>query len=60
VTPDIVGDLAFFVCRQTDCGGRLAITHESLVPTDVVLTCPRGHAYIVVAAEGGGLALEDD
>jgi len=60
VTPDIVGDLAFFVCRHADCGGRLAITHESLAPTDVELTCPRGHGYIVVAAQGGGLALEDD
>ena len=35
-------------------------TPESLVPTDVELTCPRGHGYIVVATDGGGLALEDD
>ena len=60
VTPDVVGDLAFFVCRRADCGGRLVITHESLVPTDIELTCPRGHGYIVVAADGGGLMLQDD
>ena len=60
LTPDVVGDLAFFVCRQPDCGARLTVTRESLVLTDVELTCPRGHAYVVVAADGGGLALEED
>jgi hypothetical protein len=56
LTPDIVGDLAFFSCQNTDCGAKLAITHESDVPTDIQLACAAGHRYRVeTTGEGLGL-----
>ena len=58
LTPDIIGDIAFFTCRQPDCGERLNVTKESLVPTEVELACPRGHEYGVVTTEEAGLILE--
>ena len=60
LTPDIVGDLAFFTCRQADCGERLTVTKESLVPTAVELACPRGHVYAVVATDEPGLTLAEN
>jgi hypothetical protein len=57
LTADVVGDLAFFSCRQPECGQRLEISHESGVPTDVQLACPAGHRYQVVSTEEGGLTL---
>ena len=59
LTPDIVGDLAFFSCRQSDCGLPLTVTHESAEPTAIELACAKGHAYRVGAVEGGGLTLVD-
>jgi hypothetical protein len=59
LTPDIVGDLAFFTCRVSTCGERLAVTRESRVPTEVELACPHAHAYMVVATEERGLILAD-
>ena len=38
LTPDVVGDLAFFTCRRENCGARLAVTHEEAEPTGVELT----------------------
>jgi hypothetical protein len=58
LTPDIVGDLAFFSCRVAGCGGKLAMTHESLVPTEIELTCTQGHGYAVRSAQESGLTLE--
>ena len=57
LTEDIVGDLAFFMCREAECGERLAVTRESSQPTDVELTCPHGHRFTVCATEEGGLGL---
>lgn len=57
LTPDVVGDLAFFTCRVADCGERLGVTHESTTPADVRLTCPRGHQHVVAAGDGGGLVV---
>lgn len=57
LTPDVVGDLAFFTCRVADCGERLGVTHESTTPADVRLTCPRGHQHEVAAGDGGGLVV---
>jgi hypothetical protein len=57
LTPDVVGDLAFFSCRDLDCGARLTISHESAVPTEVELTCQQGHRYGVAWTEDGGLTL---
>lgn len=59
LTPDILGDLAFFVCRRDDCGERLLITRESTVPTENELTCPHGHRFLVVDDGSGGLTLGD-
>ena len=57
LTPDVVGDLAFFSCRQSECGEPLVVTHESEVATNIELACPRGHLYRVALAAGEGLAL---
>jgi hypothetical protein len=57
--PDVVGDLAFFSCRQSECGERLAVTHESSVPVEVELACRNGHRYVVHAVDDGGLTLAE-
>ena len=57
LTPDIVGDIAFFTCRESECGGRLRVTRESAEPTEVELTCEKGHRYGVRALDAGGLTL---
>ena len=57
LTPDVVGDLAFFSCRQSECGARLTVTHESATPTEVELACGQGHRYVVQATDDGGLTL---
>jgi hypothetical protein len=59
LTPDVVGDLAFFTCRADACGGRLALTHASAAPTDIVLTCGSGHRHFVQAADGGLVVVPD-
>jgi hypothetical protein len=56
-TPDIVGDLAFFTCRATDCGRPLSVSRESAMPLEIELSCPAGHVYSVVAGVGEGLQL---
>ena len=58
LTPDIVGDIAFFSCRNVECGARLAVTRESIEPTEVQLACSNGHRYGVRAMDDGGLTLE--
>jgi hypothetical protein len=58
LTPDVVGDLAFFSCRITECGAKLTVTHESATPTEIELACGQGHRYRVSAGVGGGLVLE--
>jgi hypothetical protein len=57
LTPDVVGDIAFFACRHEKCGSRLAVTHEAPIPTDIELACARGHHFRVTATEDGGLTL---
>jgi hypothetical protein len=59
LTPDIVGDLAFFACRQSDCGARLTVTRESAAPTEVELACVHGHRYLIETTDEGGLTLAD-
>jgi hypothetical protein len=58
LTPDIVGQLAFFTCRHTDCGREMRVTRESTVPTEIEVGCSAGHRFSVRAADGGGLTLE--
>ena len=57
LTPDIVGDLAFFSCKNLACGAKLTVTHESTTPTEIELACGQGHRYRV-AATSDGLELE--
>lgn len=57
-TADVVGDLAFFSCRRTECGRTLSVVRESAIPTQVELACAGGHRY-AVEASGGGLVLAD-
>ena len=57
LTPDIVGDLAFFSCRRADCGAKLVVTHESAMPVGTELACEQGHAYVVQSTDDGGLIL---
>src|ERR1051325_2065819 len=59
LTPDIVGEIAFFSCRRAGCGLPLTITSESDQPTSVELACPSGHRYGVASTDDGGLRLED-
>jgi hypothetical protein len=55
LTPDIVGDIAFFSCRNADCGARMSVTHASVDPTEVQLTCQKGHRYGVQRTDDDGL-----
>ena len=50
LTQDIIGDLAFFSCKNNDCGAPLAVTQWSPVPTDIEMACANGHAYRVTAS----------
>lgn len=53
LTPDVVGDLALFSCREPECGERLAVTRESSDLADVRLACSHGHAHVVVSGDDG-------
>lgn len=53
LTPDIVGDLAFFTCRDLSCGAAMTVSRESSAPLEVELTCTQGHRYAVVAGDEG-------
>jgi len=57
LTPDVIGELAFFTCPVTECGARLELSPESAQPTDVELMCSRGHHYGLQASDDGSLAL---
>jgi hypothetical protein len=54
LTPDVVGELAFFSCRVPDCGRRLELVAEGARQ----LQCAEGHRYEVRATADGGLVLE--
>lgn len=61
LTPDVLGDLAFFTCQNTDCGAKLSITHASATPTETELACAQGHRYRIEATdEGLGLRAESE
>ena len=53
LTPDVVGALAFFLCRDHTCGAPMTVTRESATPTDVELTCEHGHRYSVTTLDDG-------
>ena len=58
LTPDVVGELAFFTCREPACGSRLELVRESGTPAGTELACSSGHRYVVVGAPEGALALD--
>ena len=57
LTPDIVGDLAFFNCREQDCGAPLAVTRESSTPSEIELACANGHEFRIADGPDGGIVL---
>ena len=58
LTQDIVGDLAFFSCREQDCGAAMSVTKESSTPTEIELTCQNGHRFRIVPGPDDGLMLD--
>lgn len=59
LTPDVVGELSFFTCRDHSCGAAMTVTRDSDEPTGVELTCAAGHRYAVTRDDdGGGLTLK--
>jgi hypothetical protein len=51
LTADVVGDLAFFTCREVECGRQLEVTSPLDGRTPVELACPLGHRYVVRPSE---------
>jgi hypothetical protein len=58
LTPDIVGDLAFFTCRQDECGRRLEVIASSAEGAGTRLSCAAGHAFVVASADDRGLTVQ--
>ena len=58
LTPDVVGDLAFFSCREQDCGAGMTVTRDSRTPTEIELTCQNGHLFRVAPGPDDGLVIE--
>ena len=52
LTPDIVGEMTFFVCPEMSCGAPVGVTRESATPEEVELACSKGHRYGVVRRDG--------
>ncbi len=52
LTPDVVGDLAFFTCGIPECGAVMTVTHLTDVVTETVVTCAAGHRYAVARQDG--------
>jgi hypothetical protein len=53
LTPDVVGQLAFFTCRHPDCGRTLVVVAPSDEATDNRLGCSEGHAHVVRPLDDG-------
>lgn len=53
LTPDVVGQLAFFSCRRAECGRMLVIVALSEVATDHRLACSEGHMHVVRPLDDG-------
>jgi hypothetical protein len=58
LTPDVVGDLAFFTCGDHSCGTAMMVTGApaSGAASGTELTCGHGHRWIVTA-QGEGLVV---
>ena len=57
-TPDVLGDLAFFSCREQDCGSPLEVTRGSANALEIELACQNGHRFRVAPGPDDGLVLE--
>ena len=57
LTPDVVGDIAFFTCKDLDCGRALTVTADAADGVGTTLTCASGHAHAVIATDEGGMAV---
>jgi hypothetical protein len=57
LTPDIVGEIALFACREAGCGATLSVSREADTPTGIELACPAGHVHLVVGTDDGGLTI---
>lgn len=57
LTPDMIGDIAFFTCRLNECGAAMTVTKGSTVPTEIELTCGKGHAFRIANTDEGGLVV---
>jgi hypothetical protein len=55
LTPDVVGELAFFSCRVDECGRPLTVMSEGVSPEAVELGCAEAHMHHVVSTVEGGL-----
>ena len=53
LTPDVVGELTFFTCRDASCGAAMSVSRESATPEGTELTCAKGHRHAVTAFDGG-------
>lgn len=58
LTPDVVGDIAFFSCRHDDCGATLTVERDSGNPVEAELACANGHRYGLRSTDEGGLTIE--
>jgi hypothetical protein len=56
LTPDVLGELAFFTCPVVECGMTLAVTGSEGGIEAVRLACSKGHVY-EVARDAEGLRL---
>jgi hypothetical protein len=53
LTTDVVGELAFFTCRDHTCGAAMHVSRESPTAVGTELTCGQGHRHVVTALEDG-------
>ena len=53
LTPDVVGELTFFTCRDHTCGAAMTVTDLAPTAAGTELTCAHGHRFIVVADDDG-------
>jgi hypothetical protein len=53
LTPDVVGELTIFTCRDHSCGAAMKVTTESATAAGTGLTCEAGHRHVVTEGDEG-------
>jgi len=53
LTPDVVGDLAFFTCRHADCGRPLGVIAVVFPAAGTTLSCAEGHGHAIEPHDDG-------